>query len=72
MQSPHRRARVGGLCGFRGTAEARANRKQKNRTLHLRAGIAETANAEEGLATSRQINSKTSITRSAAECRLLT
>ena len=21
MQSPHRRARVGGLCGFRGTAE---------------------------------------------------
>ena len=73
MQSPHRRARVGGLCGFRGTAEARANRKQKNRTLHLRAGIAEMANAEEGgLATSQQIISKTSITRSAAECRLLT
>ena len=38
MQSPHRRARVGGLCGFRGTAEARANRKQKNRTLRQRAG----------------------------------
>ena len=38
MQSPHRRARVGGLCGFRGTAEARANWKQKNRTLRQRAG----------------------------------
>ena len=35
---PRRRARVGGLCGFRGTAEARANRKQKNRTLRQRAG----------------------------------
>jgi len=38
MQSPHRHARVGGLCGFRGTAEARANWKQKNRTLRQRAG----------------------------------
>ena len=35
---PRRRARVGALCGFRGTAEARANRKQKNRTLRQRAG----------------------------------
>jgi len=38
MRFPHRRARVGGLCGFRGTAEARANRKQKNRTLRQCAG----------------------------------
>ena len=35
--------------------------------------VAEMANAEEGgLATSQQIISKTSITRSAAECKLLT
>ena len=33
-----RRARVGSLCGFRGTAEARANRKQKNRTFRQRVG----------------------------------
>ena len=39
MRFPHRRTRVGGLCGFRGTAEARANRKQKNRTLRQRAGV---------------------------------
>ncbi len=74
MQSPHRRARVGGLCGFRGTAEARANRKQKKPDVAPTCGsAAEMANAEEGgLATSQQIISKTSITRSAAECKLLT
>ena len=38
MQSPHRHACVGSLCGFRGTAEARANRKQKNRTFRQRVG----------------------------------
>ena len=32
-----RRARVGGLCGFRGTAE-RTHRKPENRTLRQRAG----------------------------------
>ena len=46
MQSPHRRARVGGLCGFRGTAEARANRKQKNRTLRQRAGVVQECQAQ--------------------------
>lgn len=72
MQSSHRHACVGSLWRFQNTAERVPTGSSKNWTLHLRAGIAETANAEEGLATSRQINSKTSITRSAAECKLLT
>ena len=37
-QLPHRRARVGGLCGFRGAAERRTHQKPENRTLRRRAG----------------------------------
>ena len=33
-----RRARVGGLCGFRSTAERRTRQKPENRTLRQRAG----------------------------------
>ena len=33
-----RRARVGGLCGFRGAAERVTHRKPEDRTLHRRAG----------------------------------
>ena len=33
-----RRARVGGLCGFRGAAERVTHRKPENRTLRRRAG----------------------------------
>ena len=33
-----RRARVGGLCGFRGTAERRTHPAAENRTLRQRAG----------------------------------
>ena len=35
---PARRARVGGLCGFRGAAERVTHRKPENRTLRRRAG----------------------------------
>ena len=38
---PARRARVGGLCGFRSTAGRRTHRKPENRTLRLRAGALE-------------------------------
>ena len=34
-----RRARVGGLCGFRGAAERVTHRKPEDRTLHRRAGV---------------------------------
>ena len=36
---PRRRARVGGLCGFRGAAERVTHRKPENRTLRRRAGV---------------------------------
>ena len=35
---PRRRARGGGLCGFRGAAERVTRRKPEDRTLHRRAG----------------------------------
>ena len=37
-----RRARVGGLCGFRGAAERVTHRKPENRTLRRRAGALRT------------------------------
>ena len=36
---PRRRARVGGLCGFRGHSRARTRQKPENRTLRRRAGV---------------------------------
>ena len=72
MQSPHRHACVGSLCRFQDTAERYPPKAWKPDVVPLWSSIAGTANAEEGLVTSQQINSKTSITRSAAECKLLT
>ena len=39
---PARRARVGGLCGFRSPAERVTHRKPENRTLRRRAGALRT------------------------------
>ena len=36
---PRRRARGGGLCGFRGTVGRRTHQRTQNRTLRRRAGV---------------------------------
>ena len=64
---------VSAVCAvFRTQPNAYPPKAWKPDVVPLWSSIAGTANAEEGLATSQQINSKTSITRSAAECKLLT
>ena len=64
MQSPHRHACVGGLCGFRSSAEAYQPKAKKPDVTPTCGSVAEMANAEEGgLATSQQIISKASITQ---------
>ena len=64
---------VSAVCAvFRTQPNAYTPKAWKPDVVPLWSSIAGTANAEEGLATSRQTNSKTSITRSAAECKLLT
>ena len=49
---PRRRARVGDLCGFHGTAERVTHQKPENRTLSLRSGalekVASTERTSEG------------------------
>ena len=64
---------VSAVCAvFRTQPNAYPPKAWKPDVVPLWSSIAGTANAEEGLATSQQINSKTSITRSAAEYKLLT
>ena len=64
---------VSAVCAvFRTQPNAYTPKAWKPDVVPLWSSIAGTANAEEWLATSQQINSKTSITRSAAECKLLT
>ena len=64
---------VSAVCAvFRTQPNAYPPKAWKPDVVPLWSSIAGTANAEEGLATSQQINSKTSITQSAAECKLLT
>ena len=64
---------VSAVCAvFRTQPNAYTPKAWKPDVVPLWSSIAGTANAEEGLATSRQIDSKTSITRSAAEYKLLT
>ena len=64
---------VSAVCAvFRTQPNAYPPKAWKPDVVPLWSSIAGTANAEEGLVTSQQINSKTCITRSAAECKLLT
>ena len=46
MQSPHRRARVGGLCGFRGTVERVPAESHKTERC---AGVRERCKHEKGV-----------------------